>query len=140
MSAHGIKLKPMKMADSKYVPPSKRSKVPDTVELSDKNFPSFGSLIPSKPNNLENPKENKQTLSDKIKETIRLSILADEERGKDVKDLSTMTRENLIAEGWEILDLRSAKNISLSVDPLLDSYYIEADSGMEFYEYCMYKN
>jgi hypothetical protein len=94
----------------------------------------------SKPNNLENPKENKQTLSDKIKETIRLSILADEERGKDVKDLSTMTRENLIAEGWEILDLRSAKNISLSVYPLLDSYYIEADSGMEFYEYCMYKN
>jgi len=113
----------------KYAPPSKRAAI-TSLDMSDKNFPPLNSTVM-----MRTVDTQKETLSHKIKETIRI---ADEERNKEKQnDIHTMTDTELIKDGWAILNLRNAK--AIDVDPLICSYVKEADSGMSFEEYLHYK-
>jgi len=181
MAANGITLAPMRMADvastpkptSKYMPPSKRvgpdGKAPPVIEkvdMTEKSFPSLGSVqvkapawgkhVVSKPevkpevtdSDLSKPKEvveKKETLSDKIKEKLRLDAIAEElgtKRGE--LDPWNMTDAQLGKAGWVRLRLSSAKDICMNGfsnqdNPYLRSFITEADSGMTFDEYVHYK-
>jgi sugar-specific transcriptional regulator TrmB len=79
-------------------------------------------------------------LLNKIKERIRLDLLAEEEKAKNPERThNKMSRAELIADGWAILSLASAKEImSRPLDPMLkviQEYNRDADSGMSFSDY-----
>jgi hypothetical protein len=155
----------------KYTPPSRRVgtdgkviPVVENIDMSDKNFPSLGAApvktatwgkhvvkpVASpepKPEAVSEPTvEKKETLSDKIKEKIRLDAIAENGRANVVeKDRWSMTDEELAAAGWVRLRIKSAREIcqrgfSNQDDPYLPGFVKEADSGMSFEEYRHYKN
>jgi hypothetical protein len=127
MATNGITVKPMRMGDlvstssvklvGKYMPPSKRSDPQiEKIDMSDKNFPSLGFPtlhVPSLnlPINLSEV-EKKDTLSDKIKEKMRLDAIAEYDRVNMVETNPwKMTEEQLAEEGWVRLNLKSARDI-----------------------------
>ena len=148
MAANGITVKPMRLTElpplknvvGKYAPPSKRTKDEPPiikVDFDDKNFPSLGKNTISSVSPEENPRG---ILLDKIKERIRLDLLAEEEKAKNPEaSYKKMSRAELIADGWAILSLASAKEIMLRpVDPMLkvfEEYARDADSGLSFSDY-----
>ena len=122
----------------KYVPPSKRQEphqepVSMTIEvvMSEEHFPTPGSTpkkapvwgknaVKSSPTEPKVTESNATgpTLSDKIKEKIRLDTIAEEERVRGGEtDVWKMTPAQLEAEGWISLPLKSAKmcNVSYSL-------------------------
>jgi phage terminase small subunit len=154
---------------SKYTPPSKRTgsdgkiiPVVEKIDMSDKNFPSLGSL-PVKVAKwgqhvatvtpvavtpvVVTPEvsEKKETLSDKIKEKIRLDAIAEELGAKkEQPDLWKMTDEELAEAGWQRLRVNSArdravKGFTNQDNPYLAGFIEEADTGMSFEEYVHYK-
>ena len=177
MSANGIKLAPMRMGDlvstqkptSKYIPLSKRTgpdkkrvATVEKIDMSDKNFPSLGSVptkvpgwskhVLDKPEAVDKPdtgvkevSEKKETLSDKIKEKIRLDAIAEELGAtKDELDPWKMTDAQLDKSGWVRLRLGSAKEICMNGftkqgKPYVPGFIEEADTGMSFEEYVHYK-
>lgn len=155
----------------KYMPPSKRvgsdgKPVPlvENIDMSDKNFPSLGAApvktatwgkhvvkpvalaVPKPQLELEPQAEKKETLSDKIKEKIRLDAIAESGRANVVeKDHWSMTDEELAEAGWVRLRMKSAREIcqrgfSNQDDTYLPGFITEADSGMSYEEYRHYKN
>ena len=158
----------------KYVPPSKRSgsdlkgtPVLEKIDMSDKNFPTLGAVpvkaptwgkhVVSKPEVKAEPLaeplaqplavlEKKETLSDKIKEKIRLDAIAENERvSLDETDPWKMTDDQLVASGWVRLRMNSAREIcrrgfSNQDDPCLPGFIADAPIGMSFEEYCHYRN
>ena len=148
MAANGITVKPVRLTElpppkkvgGKYAPPSKRSKDEPPVlkvDFDDKNFPSLGTKTISSVSSEESPKG---MLLNKIKERIRLDLLAEEEKAKNPdRNHKKMSRAELIADGWAILSLASAKEImSKPVDPMMhvfEKYNRDADSGMSFQDY-----
>ena len=182
MAANGITIAPMRMGDlvnqkpsngsstvaGKYTPPSKRSgtagvQVIDKIDMSDKNFPTLGSVpkklpawgkhvvasplarieVKAEPD-VEVVIEKKETLSDKIKEKIRLNVIDD---GKGIvaeTDPWKMNEVQLKEAGWVRLRLGSARDIvqrgfANQDNPFIPGYISEADSGMSFEEYIHYK-
>ena len=89
--------------------------------------------------------EKKETLSDKIKEKLRLDAIADElGTKKEELDHSKMTDAQLEKAGWVRLRLGSAKDICMNGftnqgNPYLPGFIEEADTGMSFEEYVHYK-
>lgn len=148
MSAKGITLAPIRMGDlvsnsvpkvvSKYAPPSKRPvPVLEKIDMTEKNFPGLGAASVSK------RVVQKETLSDKIKEKIRLDAIA-EELGtkKDELDPWKMSDAQLLDAGWQRLRTSSAKDIAangFTNNPYLPGFIREADTGMSFEEYMHYK-
>jgi hypothetical protein len=162
-------------AGGKYTPPSKRvgldgKIVPlvENIDMSVKNFPSLGAApakVPSWGRHVvvaPLPKTGaaamteaapmtdaasvpKETLSDKIKERMRLDALAENGRlSLDETDPWKMTDEQLNQAGWTLLRLSSAEDIcrrgfSNHDDVSLPGFITEADTGMSFEEYCHYK-
>ena len=137
MAANGITLKPVRMGDlvtsgtkpgGKYVPPSRRqnpeeSMAPATAEInmSEENFPTLGSRPKEAPVWGKNPVKTSSTepmaigpsLSDKIKEKLRLDAIAEEERVRGGEtDVWKMTPAQLEAEGWICLPLKSSRNVT----------------------------
>ena len=152
MAANGITVKPMRMGDlvstpsakivGKYMPPSKRSDAPvqiEKIDMSDKNFPSLGQPVRL------SEVEKKETLSDKIKEKMRLDAIAENGRANVVeKDHWSMTDEELAEAGWVRLRMKSAREIcqrgfSKQDDPYIPGFIKDADTGMSFEEYRHYK-
>ena len=125
MSANGITLAPMRMGDlvssstqkiaSKYMPPSKRStsvQVVEKIDMSDKNFPSLNPLNVPTGGKCD---EKKETLSDKIKEKIRLDAITEELRAnKEELDPWKMNETELANAGWVRLRLNSARDICMN--------------------------
>ena len=181
MAANGITIAPMRMGDlvnqkpsngsstvvGKYTPPSRRSgaaavQVIDKIDMSDKNFPTLGSVpkkVPAWGKHVIMPEkqvevkaepevelvvEKKETLSDKIKEKIRLDAI-DDEKGIVVEtDPWKMTEVQLKEAGWVRLRLGTARDISQrgfakQDNPYIPGFNSEADSGMSFEEYIHYK-
>jgi hypothetical protein len=138
MSAKGNALAPIRMGDLvskstpkvaiKYMPPSKRSApVVEKIDMTEKNFPSLGA-VPLK----SSVDPEKETLSDKIKEKIRLDAIAEELGArKDEIDLWKMTDSELISAGWQRLRLSSAKDIAMNgfTQSHLPGLVGEADMG-----------
>lgn len=181
MAANGITITPMRMGDlvnqkasngsstvvGKYMPPSKRSgtaavQVIDKIDMSDKNFPTLGSVpkklpawgkhvvaspLPEKQIEVDaNPVvvKKKETLSDKIKEKIRLDAIDNEKGIVDETDPWKMSEAQLKEAGWVRLRLGAAREIAQrgfakQDDPFIPGYILEADSGMSFEEYIHYK-
>ena len=146
-----IKLEPMRMGDllknteapisGKYVPPSRRnaSDSSDKIDMGVKNFPSLGAA----PKNAgawgkepSTPVKTGPSLSDKIKEKIRLDALEEEEKARvPESDVWKMTAPQLHAAGWNILSLGETKD---SEDSRLLRTYSYAPDGVSFYDYCYY--
>jgi hypothetical protein len=151
----------------KYVPPTKRttsSGQPEVrnIDFSDKNFPVLGAVakkapawgkhIVAKPVETvklpgpESAVEKKESLSDKIKEKIRLDELNEQNGNLEVEtDPWKMTDMQLANAGWTKLSIRSAKDICMrgfsnQLDPYMPGFIEEADSGMSFEEYIHYKS
>ena len=122
----------------KYVPPSKRQDphqepILATIDvvMSEENFPTLGSTPKKTPvwgknavkssstepkltgSMVAEPNTSGPSLSDKIKEKIRLDAIAQEERVRGGEtDVWKMTPAQLEAEGWVCLPLKSSKNVS----------------------------
>jgi hypothetical protein len=162
-------------SSSKYMPPSKRTgsdgktaPVLEKIDMSDKSFPSLGAVpvkvaswgkhVIAKPVAVavavpvamatpvpEVELVKKATLSDKIKEKMRLDAIAEElGAGKEELDPWKMSDAQLEKAGWVRLRLSSAKDICMKgftnqVNPYLPGFIEEADSGMSFEEYMHYK-
>lgn len=131
-------------AVGKYIPPSKRQSSDQEsgsghlgkqskVDMGEENFPTLGSTPKKAPvwgknavkSSSTEPKATEpkatepnatgQTLSDKIKEKIRLDAIAEEERVRGGEtDVWKMSPAQLEAEGWVCLPLKSAKMCHLS--------------------------
>ena len=157
---------------SKYMPPSRRpgsdgkaAPLVEKIDMTESSFPSLGSVpvkasswgkhVVSKPVQVPVPVEvavpveveqiKKETLSDKIKEKIRLDAIA-EELGAKRQELDpwNMTDAQLSNAGWMRLRLSSAKDICMNGFTNQGNLYLpgfieEADSGMSFEEYVHYK-
>lgn len=146
-----IKLEPIRMgslvsgsssaAGQKYLPPNMRTETgPQKIDLSADNFPSLGTTskkvqpwarrmaslepMPSlEP--LASPVDT--TLKDKIKEQIRQAELEEEERQKPrEEDPLKMTREELIADGWTILSLKSAHEARMRLNTRASPAYVDS--------------
>ena len=181
MAANGITIAPMRMGDlvnqkpsntsntvaGKYTPPSKRSgtaglQVIDKIDMSDKNFPTLGSVpkklpawgnhivaspLPEKKVEVDGEiivVKKKETLSDKIKEKIRLDAIDDEKGTLEETDPWKMNETQLKEAGWVRLRLGTARDIAQKGfanqdSPFIPGYISEADSGMSFEEYIHYK-
>jgi hypothetical protein len=150
----------------KYVPPVKRTGAGEpeikNIDFSDKNFPVLGAVakkvtawgkhVVTKPVELvklPDPKcvvEKKESLSDKIKEKIRLDELNEQQGNEEPEtDPWKMSDMQLANAGWTKLSLRSAKDICLNgfkyeTDPCIPGFIEEADSGMSFEEYRHYNS
>ena len=155
---------------SKYMPPSKRTgsdgktvPVVEKIDMSDKSFPSLGAApvkvatwgkhVVAKPVEVVLPVTTvaelelvkKATLSDKIKEKMRLDAIAEEQGArKEELDPWKMSDAQLEKAGWVRLRLGSAKDICMKGftnqdNPYLPGFIEEADSGMSFEEYMHYK-
>ena len=142
MAANGITLKPVRMGDlvnsgtnssatavphgGKYTPPSRRQNSEQSseprsgkVDMSEENFPTLGSTPKKAPvwgknvAKVAEPIVTGPSLSDKIKEKLRLDAIAEEERVRGGEmDVWKMTPAQLEAEGWVCLPLKSSKNVS----------------------------
>jgi len=153
---------------SKYLPPSRRgtqvgqtAQVIQKIDMSDKNFPTLGSTpkkmvawgnhvvsLPSEPSVVaevsDEAEVKKETLSDKIKEKIRLDAIAEDTKLRHIQtDIWKMTDKELELAGWVKLPMSSAKDISLrgfkrETNPYLARFYAEAPCGMSFDEYLHY--
>lgn len=150
----------------KYVPPTKRttsSGEPEVrnIDFSAKNFPVLGAVakkVPAwgkhvvakpvedvKAPEPESAVEKKESLSDKIKEKMRLDELNEQNgKGEEETDPWKMTDAQLALAGWTRLSLSSAKDICIrgfkyETDPYIPGFIEEADSGMSFEEYKHYK-
>ena len=151
-----IKLEPIRMgslvSDSstvasgqKYLPPNLRTETgPQKVDLSADNFPSLGTTskkvqpwarpmalpMASPMASLEPvpaPASIDITLKDKIKEQIRQAELEEEERQKPrEEDPLKMTREELIADGWTILSLKSAPEARMRLNTRASQAYVDS--------------
>jgi len=182
MAANGITIAPVRMGDlvnqkpstssntvaGKYTPPSKRSgpagvQVIDKIDLSDKNFPTLGSVPKKLPvwgkhvvasplaklevkadPEIEIVVEKKETLSDKIKEKLRLDAIDDGKGPVIETDPWKMNEAELAGAGWVRLRLGTARDIvqrgfAKQDNPYIPGYIQEADSGMSFEEYVHYK-
>lgn len=162
-------------AGGKYTPPSKRvgpdgkiAPLVENIDMSVKNFPSLGAApakVPSWGRHVlavaspvaapvpvaspvpvaEAAPVPKETLSDKIKEKMRLDAIAETGRSSlDETDPWKMTDQQLNQAGWARLSLSSARDIckrgfSNHDDTFLPGFITEADTGMSFEEYCHYK-
>jgi hypothetical protein len=143
-----IKLEPIRMgslmSDSsgampnhKYVPPNLRTDtVSQKIDLSADNFPSLGAA-PKKAQpwatasvtleSMPTPAVIETTLKDKIKEQIRQAELEEEERQKPrEEDPLKMTREELIADGWTILSLKSAPEARIRLNTTDAPAYVDS--------------
>jgi len=146
-----IKLEPMRMGDllknteapisGKYVPPSRRtaSDSVDKIDMGVKNFPSLGAA-PKKPGPWgKEPSTAANTgpsLSDKIKEKIRLDALEEEEKARvPESDVWKMTAPQLYAAGWNILSLGETRDPE---DNRLLRTYSYSPHGLSFYDYSYY--
>jgi hypothetical protein len=125
----------------KYTPPSRRQNSEQSseprsakVDMNEENFPTLGSTPKKAPvwgknvakvtepkvtepkvtePNVTEPKVTGPSLSDKIKEKLRLDAIAEEERVRGGEmDVWKMTPAQLEAEGWVCLPLKSSKNVS----------------------------
>jgi len=127
----------------KYVPPSRRQNPEENtapasaeIKMSEENFPTLGSTPKKTPvwgknavkssstepmaiepkvtePKVTEPKVTGPSLSDKIKEKLRLDAIAEEERVRGGEtDVWKMTPAQLEAEGWICLPLKSSKNVS----------------------------
>ena len=137
MAANGITLKPVRMGDlvtsgtkpgGKYVPPSRRQNPEESmahataeINMSEENFPTLGSTPKKAPVWGKNTVKTSSTepmaigpsLSDKIKEKLRLDAIAEEERVRGGEtDVWKMTPSQLEAEGWICLPLKSSRNVT----------------------------
>ena len=90
--------------------------------------------------------EKKETLSDKIKEKLRLNAIT-EELGTKKEELDTlkMTDAQLAKAGWTCIRVTSERDIALNGftsedEPYIPGFIAEADSGMSFEEYAYYKS
>ena len=98
---------------STYKPPIKRvtkpgakPELPETLDFSDQNFPSLGKV--------ELATTKRANLSEVIKEKIRLDELLEMEKLKEREvDHRKMTREELLADGWEILPLKGLEQFKI---------------------------
>jgi hypothetical protein len=143
-----IKLEPIRMGSlvsgssavasgQKYLPPNLRTDtVTQKVDLSADNFPSLGMVIKKKqpwarasvkPMDSSIPGTIDTTLKDKIKEQIRQAELEEEERQKPrEEDPLKMTREELIADGWTILSLKSASEARIRLNTRVAPAYVDS--------------
>jgi len=143
-----IKLEPIRMgslvsgssavaAGQKYLPPNLRTEtVSQKVDLSADNFPSLGMVTKRAqpwaracvtPIDSSIPATIDTTLKDKIKEQIRQAELEEEERQKPREDDPLkMTREELIADGWTILSLKSAPEARIRLNTTAAPAYVDS--------------
>jgi hypothetical protein len=142
-----IKLEPIRMGSlvsgssaaapgQKYLPPNLRTEaVPQKVDLSADNFPSLGTTLKkatpwakaSVTPGASIPATIDTTLKDKIKEQIRQAELEEEERQKPREDDPLkMTREELIADGWTILSLKSAPEARIRLNTTAAPAYVDS--------------
>jgi len=144
---------------------------PEKIDMSGENFPSLGAVpvkvsawgkhIIAKPVAIAKPMaiakpvesvselkevvEKKETLSDKIKEKLRLDAITEElVTKKEEIDILKMTDAQLSKAGWTTIRLSSARDIAMNGftdedDPYIPGFIAEADSGMSFEEYVHYK-
>jgi len=141
-----MKLEPIRMGDllknsepsSKYVPPNRRgTDQVDKLDMGDKNFPSLGPATKRVPawGKTAEPSTG-LSLSDKIKEKLRLDALEEEERARvPESDVWKMTRAQLQAGGWDILSL--GETIVQEESKLLRTYSFTQE-GLSFYDYTYY--
>ena len=143
MATPVIKLQPIRMGDlmntsspsTSYLPPHLRgATVKDevaTVGDDAINFPSLGTApkktsawkeaIHTSTVTAEIPvvQATVPTMNDKIKDIIRQTELEELERQKPrEEDPNKMTREELLADGWVILSLKSADEVRLRLNSL----------------------
>lgn len=138
----GDLLKNSEPASSKYIPPSRRgTEQTDKLDMGDKNFPSLGPASKKisawgKPVEPSTPVKTGPSLSDKIKEKLRLDALEEEERAKvPESDVWKMTRGQLQAGGWDILSLGETK---VQEESKLLRTYSFTQEGLSFYDYAYY--
>ena len=141
-----MKLEPIRMGDllknsepsTKYVPPSRRgTEQTDKLDMGDKNFPSLGPAT-KKVSTWGKTVESSTgpSLSDKIKEKLRLDALEEEERARvPESDVWKMTRGQLQAGGWDILSLGET---SVQEESKLLRTYSFTQEGLSFYDYTYY--
>ena len=146
-----MKLEPIRMGDllkssepagSKYIPPSRRgTEQTDKLDMGDKNFPSLGPATKKisawgKTAEPSTPVKTGPSLSDKIKEKLRLDALEEEERTRvPESDVWKMTRGQLQAGGWDILNLGETK---VQEESKLLRTYSFTQEGLSFYDYTYY--
>jgi hypothetical protein len=142
MATPVIKLAPIRMGDlmstsssTSYVPPHLRGTIVKdeiaTVGDDAVNFPSLGiaprkasgwkQAVHTEPVIAEIPvvQATVPTMNDKIKDIIRQTELEELERQKPrEEDPNKMTREELLADGWVILSLKSADEVRLRLNSL----------------------
>jgi len=143
-----IKLEPIRMGslmsdssgampNQKYVPPNLRTDTASQkIDLSADNFPSLGAApkmaqpwatVSVTPECMTTPAVIETTLKDKIKEQIRQAELEEEERQKPrEEDPLKMTREELIADGWTILSLKSAHEARIRLNTIASPAYVDS--------------
>lgn len=145
-----IKLQPIRMgslisgssavgSSQKYLPPNMRTEtVPQKIDLTADNFPSLGSVpkraqswakpvVVASPASIVSLVPVDITLKDKIKEQIRQAELEEEERQKPrEEDPLKMTREELIADGWTILSLKSAPEARIRLNTRAVPAYVDS--------------
>jgi hypothetical protein len=145
-----MKLEPIRMGDllknsepsTKYVPPSRRgTEQADKLDMGDKNFPSLGPATKKvsawgKTAEPSTPVKTGPSLSDKIKEKLRLDALEEEERARvPESDVWKMTRGQLQAGGWDILSLGET---NVQEESKLLRTYSFTQEGLSFYDYTYY--
>ena len=149
-----IKLAPIRMVEltaasgqaSAYLPPHLRTAIvkPEVATVGNDavNFPALGTA-PKKPPAWKQviykaqeplvqetvaevvPKE--PTMNDKIKDLIHQAALEEEERQKPKEeDPLKMTREELLADGWVILSLKSANEARLRLNTKVAPAYVDS--------------
>ena len=145
-----IKLEPIRMgslvSDSsgvtpgqKYLPPNMRTDTAtQKIDLSADNFPSLGAApkkaqpwakvnVTLEPTPIATHVGIDTTLKDMIKEQIRQAELEEEERQKPrEEDPLKMTREELIADGWTILSLKSAPEARIRLNTRAAPAYVDS--------------
>jgi hypothetical protein len=112
--------------------------VPQKIDLTADNFPSLGSVpkraqswakpvVVASPASIVSLVPVDITLKDKIKEQIRQAELEEEERQKPrEEDPLKMTREELIADGWTILSLKSAPEARIRLNTRAVPAYVDS--------------
>jgi hypothetical protein len=163
---------PTPISSSKYIPPSKRvgsdgktGLAVEKIDMTGENFPSLGAVplrvptwgkhIIAKPVAIAKPEESvaelkdvgekKETLSDKIKEKLRLDAIVEVlDTKKEELDPWKMTDIQLSNAGWTPISLSSAKDIAMNGftnedNPYIPGFIAEADSGMSLEDYVHYK-
>jgi hypothetical protein len=101
---------------TRYIPPNKRELVKansDSVDISEKNFPSLGQSktqkTPAKSSSIE-----KTSLSDMIKEKIK----RDSELNNQETDCENMSYEQLAKDGWCVIHIPSKTYLTGPLEPI----------------------